>query len=133
MRDYVGKKEGEVLRTTSTSSTVPERSKSNQLKTSRTPRSRSSAKSIDRDESFLFAPVARHLLFGLDAIKPAKAALDQLSGFLGEVQKRARPAKAHFWAKFEDGEYKCNKLSETPLAPSQKNGYGNTWLLVKAK
>ena len=53
--------------------------------------------------------------------------------FLGDVQKRARPAKNHFWAKFEDGEYKCTKLSETPLSPSQKNGYGNTWLLVKAK
>ena len=54
--------------------------------------------------------------------------------FLGEINRKARPAQKHFWVNFEDGELKCPHLdTNDPSASAQKNGYGTHWLLVHAK
>jgi len=53
---------------------------------------------------------------------------------LGEINRKAKHAKKHFWATFSDGEYKCPHLdAKDPLASAQKNGYGTHWLLVRAR
>ena len=53
--------------------------------------------------------------------------------FIGTINKKAKTAAKHFWAKFaeDEPEYKVPRLSSEPLAVPQKNGYGGHWLLVK--
>ena len=53
---------------------------------------------------------------------------------MGEINRKAKHSKKHFWATFSDGEYKCPHLdAKDPLASAQKNGYGTHWLLVRAR
>ena len=47
-----------------------------------------------------------------------------------QVNRKARPAKAHFWVLFHDGEYKCPKLVKDP-SKRNKTGYARNWLVVK--